>query len=90
MKVKTKEFLAFIYVGSWGSSWARATNPEEAVKKAVKTYRRDWLGDSPKVTTLVHVFDYTEAPGFVADHRGVLDSGTQQPLPLILAKHVNA
>lgn len=77
------EYLAIILING-GSSWANAGNAFEAIEDCKRLCEQDW-GSLYRLdgTALIHVYDYTEATGFIADHRGVLSRDTKKPLPFL-------
>lgn len=89
----TKDYLAIIMVGPGGSSFARGSDLEDTINRAVKIAHEDWskLFDLSGKKVSVNVFDVTGYEDLYwddrgvfecsADERGAHDASKDQPIP---------
>ncbi len=79
----TGDFLASVSIGV-GGSWGRGATEEEALEKIAYSLR-DWKGlfDILGKEIEVGLYDLTNNPDVIIDARGVMDSKTNEWLPML-------
>lgn len=76
------KFLAFVRVGSGGSSWSTANTPELAAYMAIRVRNRDWA-NRYEFSGITGVRIYENAPEWYADDCGVYNRETNKPLEYV-------